>query len=147
MDVVRCDHCICFCSDPIALVCCSRQMGWFRPQHYSVAEVHTSDALRIEHSMYHRIPILLGLVVRVCLFVGWLVGLFACLFVCFLGKGRGAYLFYVGCCDICGNSTTSWVSAFPAISLGFTILVEIFAYVTGFNPTREIVTFPLRGWC
>ena len=36
----------------------------------------------------------------------------------------------------------------PAISLGFTILDEIFAYVTGFfffNPTIEVVIFRLRG--
>ena len=35
----------------------------------------------------------------------------------------------------------------PAISLEFTILGEIFAYVTVFNPTIEVVTFRLRGWC
>ena len=35
----------------------------------------------------------------------------------------------------------------PAISLGFTIWGEIFAYVTVFNPTIEVVTFRLRGWC
>ena len=29
-------------------------------------------------------------------------------------------------------------SAFPAISLGFTILGEIFAYVTIFNPAIEV---------
>ena len=33
----------------------------------------------------------------------------------------------------------------PAISLGFTTLGEIFAYVTVFNPTTEVVTFRLRG--
>ena len=44
-------------------------------------------------------------------------------------------------------------SAFPAIVLGFTILSEIFAYVTVlfiylfFNSTIEVVTFRLRGWC
>ena len=38
-------------------------------------------------------------------------------------------------------------SAFPAISLGFTILGEIFAYMTFFNPTIEVVTFRLHGWC
>ena len=32
----------------------------------------------------------------------------------------------------------------PAFSLGFTILGEISAYV---NPTIEVVTFRLRGWC
>ena len=31
-----------------------------------------------------------------------------------------------------------------AISLGFNILGEIFAYVTVFNPTIEVVTFRLR---
>ena len=37
----------------------------------------------------------------------------------------------------------------PAISLGFTILDEMFACVTFFffNPTIEVVTFCLRGWC
>ena len=36
----------------------------------------------------------------------------------------------------------------PAISLGFTIFGEIFAYVTVFfNPTIKVVTFRLRGWC
>ena len=35
----------------------------------------------------------------------------------------------------------------PAISLGFTTLGEIFAYVTVFNPTIKVVTFRLRGWC
>ena len=37
----------------------------------------------------------------------------------------------------------------PAIYLGFTILGEIFAYVTVFffNPTIEVVTFRLRGFC
>ena len=45
----------------------------------------------------------------------------------------------------------------PAISLRFTILSEIFAYVTVlgclfffsffFNPTTELVAFCLRGWC
>ena len=34
----------------------------------------------------------------------------------------------------------------PAISLGFTIFGEIFAYVTVFNPTIEVVTFCLRGY-
>ena len=38
-------------------------------------------------------------------------------------------------------------SAFPAISLGFTIVGEKFAYVTVFNPTIEVVTFRLHGWC
>ena len=35
----------------------------------------------------------------------------------------------------------------PAISLGFIILGEIFAFVTVFfNPAIEVVTFRLRGW-
>ena len=38
-------------------------------------------------------------------------------------------------------------SASQAISLVFTILGEIFAYVTAFNPTIEVFTFRLRGWC
>ena len=42
-------------------------------------------------------------------------------------------------------------SASPAISLGFTTLGEIFAYVTVFcfffNPTIEVITFRLCGWC
>ena len=35
----------------------------------------------------------------------------------------------------------------PARSLGFTILGEIFVYVTIFNPTIDVVTFSFRGWC
>ena len=35
----------------------------------------------------------------------------------------------------------------PAISLGFTILGGILGYVSVFNPTIEVVTFRLRGWC
>ena len=35
----------------------------------------------------------------------------------------------------------------PAKSLDLAILVRIFAYVTVFNPTIEVVTFRLRGWC
>ena len=35
----------------------------------------------------------------------------------------------------------------PTISLGFTILGKIFAYVTIFNPTIGVVMFRLRGWC
>ena len=39
-------------------------------------------------------------------------------------------------------------SAFPAIFLRFTILDEIFAYVTVFfNPTIEVDTFRHRRWC
>ena len=37
--------------------------------------------------------------------------------------------------------------AFTALSLGFTILGERFAYLTVFNPTIEVVTFGLRGCC
>ena len=41
---------------------------------------------------------------------------------------------------------------FPAVSLGFTIFGETFAYVAGFfclNPSDSIgvVTFCLHGWC
>ena len=43
--------------------------------------------------------------------------------------------------------TGSSSSAFPAISLGFTILGEIFAYVTVFSPTTEVATFRLCGLC
>ena len=35
----------------------------------------------------------------------------------------------------------------PALSLGFTILGEILAYVTVYNPKIKVVTFRLRGWC
>ena len=42
-------------------------------------------------------------------------------------------------------------SVFPAISLGFTIFGEIFAYVIVFGdffyPTIEVVIFHLHGWC
>ena len=39
-------------------------------------------------------------------------------------------------------------SVFPAISLGFTISGEIVVYVTVFfNPTIEVITFHLPGWC
>ena len=38
-------------------------------------------------------------------------------------------------------------SVFPAISLGFTIFGEIFAYVAVFYPTIEVATFHLSGWC
>ena len=38
------------------------------------------------------------------------------------------------------------LSVFPAVSLGFTIFRDSFAYVTVFNPTVEVVTFRLRGW-
>ena len=34
----------------------------------------------------------------------------------------------------------------PAVSLGFIILGDSFAYVTVFNPTIEVVTFCLRGY-
>ena len=42
---------------------------------------------------------------------------------------------------------SSFYSPFPAISRGFTALGEILAYVTVSNPTIEVVTFRLRGWC
>ena len=35
----------------------------------------------------------------------------------------------------------------PAIAVGFTILGEIFAHVTVFNPSIEVVPFRLCGWC
>ena len=35
---------------------------------------------------------------------------------------------------------------YPAISMGSTLLGEIFAYVTVFNQSMEVVTFCLRGW-
>ena len=46
-----------------------------------------------------------------------------------------------------GRAISSCSSAFLAISLGFTILGEIFAYVTIFHPTTEVATFCLCGWC
>ena len=36
--------------------------------------------------------------------------------------------------------------SFPCRSLGFTIFYEIFSYVI-LNPTIDVVTFRLRGWC
>ena len=49
-----------------------------------------------------------------------------------------------------GSFATSSSSAFPALCLWFTILGEIFAYMTGFvfffNPTIEVVTFRPHGW-
>ena len=51
---------------------------------------------------------------------------------------------------ISGLHHSSSSPAFPPISLGFTILGEFFAYVTVFvlsNPTIEVVTFCLHGWC
>ena len=45
------------------------------------------------------------------------------------------------------SSSSSSSSAFPAIYLGFTSLGEIFANVTIFNQTIEVVTFHLHGWC
>ena len=44
---------------------------------------------------------------------------------------------------LCSSSS----AASPALSLGFTSFGEIFAYVTVFNPTIEVVTFRLHGWC
>ena len=49
--------------------------------------------------------------------------------------------------DTNSHSTSSSSYSSPAISLGFTILGEIFAYETVFNPTIEVVIFRLRGWC
>ena len=47
-----------------------------------------------------------------------------------------------------GNVLFSSSSALPAISVGCTIFGEIFVYVTiFFNPTVEVVTFRLCGWC
>ena len=45
------------------------------------------------------------------------------------------------------TSASTSSSAFLAVSLGFTILVEIFVYVNIFSPTTEVVTFRLSGWC
>ena len=44
------------------------------------------------------------------------------------------------------SSSSSSSPAFPAIALWFTSFGEIFAYVTVFNPTIEVVTFRLRGF-
>ena len=46
-----------------------------------------------------------------------------------------------------GNQQTNNSSCSQATSLGFTILGEMLAYVTVFNPTIEVVTFCLCGWC
>ena len=43
------------------------------------------------------------------------------------------------------KGTSSSTSTSPARSLGFTILGEIFAYVTVFNIIIEVATFRLRG--
>ena len=45
-------------------------------------------------------------------------------------------------CHHLQNDEASSLSPFPAVSLGFTILGEIFTYVT-----IEVVTFRLRSWC
>ena len=45
------------------------------------------------------------------------------------------------------HQSTSSSSAFPAISLKFIILCEIFVYVTDFIQTIEVVTFCLHRWC
>ena len=55
---------------------------------------------------------------------------FVCLFLCLYEEGLVLFL-RLGA---------------PAISLGFTILGEIFVCVTVFNPTIEAVTFRVRGW-
>ena len=47
--------------------------------------------------------------------------------------------------QICNRSFFFFL--FPAMSLGFCTLGEMFAHVTCFNPTIEIVTFRLCGWC
>ena len=56
---------------------------------------------------------------------------------------------YTACCWDVKQATNKQT---PAVSLGFTILGENFAYVTFFiyffcNPTVQIVIFRLRGWC
>ena len=43
--------------------------------------------------------------------------------------------------------SSSSSSVYPALSLEFTFFGEIFVNVTVFNPTIEIVTFRLCGWC
>ena len=49
---------------------------------------------------------------------------------------------------VCVFYVCVFVSAFPALSLGFIIFGEMFTYLTVFlNPTIEVVTFRLRGWC
>ena len=59
-----------------------------------------------------------------------------------------SWMVHAGCVFVAGIHQSS---AFSAVSLGFTFLCEIFAYVTVFfffiffNPTREVVKFPLRG--
>ena len=46
------------------------------------------------------------------------------------------------------ESSSSSSSVFPARSLGFTIFGEIFCVCDlFFNPTIQVVTFRLRGWC
>ena len=47
---------------------------------------------------------------------------------------------------VCVLCVWLWSSVFPAISLGFTILGEIFVYMTiFFSPALEVVTFRLDG--
>ena len=52
-------------------------------------------------------------------------------------------------CNDVLNSAPSSSSVIPTVSLGFTILGGIFAYVTVFllSLTIEVVTFRFRGWC
>ena len=50
-------------------------------------------------------------------------------------------------CSPCNTLVYLLLRHSPAISPGFTILGEIFAYVSIFNPTIEIVTLCLPGWC
>ena len=46
------------------------------------------------------------------------------------------------------HNSSSSLYAFPAIiSVGFTILCEIFVHVTIFTLTIEVATFCLHGWC
>ena len=80
-------------------------------------------------------------------------------FFCVPSYISGVHYFFF----FCNPSYFSWIrhssssSAFPAICLGFTILLLLrsqldlwgspFVYLTVFNPTIEVVTFRLRGWC
>ena len=65
-------------------------------------------------------------------------------------KGKGS------CCFLTASYPSKQTSSslllllllhFPAISLGCTILCEIFVHVTIFHPTIEVVTLHLCGWC
>ena len=66
--------------------------------------------------------------------------------------GSDTQLTWHACVDNClclFVSSFFFLSSFlsPALSLGFTILGEIFVRVTVFDPAVEDVTFRLRGWC